>query len=114
MLLLYDVQRVGAGDAVELRRVFMDSSILCCIDVFVALLDEFSTLAAAGYKIFFEVTDESCLLHSESAGHYIQSKVSYLIWNGVLCDDDPESVRFGFAWMMGLPSIVGGYPLRAA
>jgi len=74
MLLLYDVQRVGAGDAVEFDDVFVDPPILRGVDVFVAQLNEFSTFSAPWDVVLFQVTDESCLLHCETSCHYITLK----------------------------------------
>jgi len=69
MLLLYDVQRVGAGDAVELRRVFTDSSILRRVDILVAQLDELTTASTTGDVVFLEVADVSRFFHSETSNH---------------------------------------------
>lgn len=81
---LDDVKRVGTGDAIQLHNMLTDSSILSCVHILIAQLYENTTVPATGNIVGFEVADESRLLHRETAGHYIQSKVSYLIRNGVL------------------------------
>ena len=69
MLLLYDVQHVGAGDTVELHHMFTDSTILSGVHVFVTQFNKHATVSTPGYIVLFEVAYQRRFPHCISASH---------------------------------------------
>ena len=75
MLLLYDVQHVGAGDAVELWFHFSDcAAVVCDSHVVVAYFDGAAAVSAFGWEPFFDVSDICFFNHGVGFGHYFTLK----------------------------------------